>query len=103
MPQRILEELETRYAVPIERHEFTVQNRVAFDALQGTSDLNVAVADDLAVAAVQRGAPVFDTRHHPETVEFVFKHPGRIIERGISEGSQHRLQPLRERGGTGRG
>ena len=75
MAQRILQQLEARDAVPIQRDEFAVENSVDFEALESTRDLDVTVADDLAVAAVEGNASVFDDGHHPETVVLVFKDP----------------------------
>ena len=54
MAQRILEQLEMRDAVLSDRDELTVDHGVALHALQGFGDLDIAAADDFAVAAVER-------------------------------------------------
>ena len=54
MAQRVLKQLEMRDAVFSDRDEFAVDHGVALDALQRSGDLDIAVADDLAVAAVER-------------------------------------------------
>ena len=57
MTQRVLEQLEARDAVPVERYEFAIEDGVDLHALQRARDLDVAVADDLAVAAVEGDLP----------------------------------------------
>ena len=96
MAQRVLQELEARDAVRIEGDEFAIEHRVDLEALESTRDLDVAVADDLAVAAVEGNASVFDNGHHPEAVVLVFKDPVRVVERRVGERRQHRLQALRQ-------
>src|SRR5688572_5074708 len=49
-----------RDALAVERYQLAIQDGVYFHALQRLSDLQVAMADNLAVAAVKRDAPGFD-------------------------------------------
>lgn len=44
-------------------------------------DLDVGVADDLPVTAVERDPTTPDLRDHAETIEFVLKDPIGIVER----------------------
>ena len=52
MAQRVLKQLEMRDAVFSDRDELAVDHGVALHALQRLGDLDIAAADDLAVAAV---------------------------------------------------
>ena len=67
MTERVLEQLKTRDALAVERYQFAVEDGVYLHALQRLSDLEVAMADDLAVAAVERDPPGFDARRPCES------------------------------------
>ena len=53
MAQRVLKQLEMRDTVLSDRDELTVDHGVARHARQRFGDLDIAAADDLAVAAVE--------------------------------------------------
>jgi hypothetical protein len=53
MAQRVLKQLEMRDAVLSDRDELAVDHGIALHALQRFGDLDIAAADDLAVAAVE--------------------------------------------------
>jgi hypothetical protein len=55
-----------------------------------------AVADDLAVAAIESDLAAFDIRNHAKSVVFVFEDPLVIIERFICQRGKHRLEALRD-------
>jgi hypothetical protein len=94
MTERVLEQLKVRHALAVERYQLAIQNGVYLYALQRLSNLNIAMADDLAVAAVKRDPTGFDAGDHAEAVVLVLENPSRIIKRSVSEGSQ--LKPLRK-------
>ena len=96
MAQCVLQQLEARDSVPIERDELAIEDSVDFEALESTRDLDVTVADDLPVAAVEGNASIFDNGHHPEAVVLVFKDPVTVVERRVGERRQHWLQALRQ-------
>ena len=62
MAQRVLKQLEMRDAVLSDRDELAVDHGVALHALQRFGDLDIAAADDLAVAAVERNLAPPDFR-----------------------------------------
>ena len=94
MAQRVLKQLEMRDAVLSDRDEFAVDHGVALHALQRFGDLDIAVADDLAVAAVERNLAPPDFRDHPEAVVLVLENPAGVVERRVGERGEHRLQAL---------
>ena len=75
MAQRVLKQLEMRDAVFSDRDEFAVDHGVALDALQCFGDLDIAVTDDLAVAAVERNLAPPDFSDHPKAVVLVLENP----------------------------
>jgi hypothetical protein len=91
MAQRILKQLEMREAVLSDRDEFAIDHGVALHALQRFGDLDIAAADDLAVAAVERNLAPPDFRDHPAAVVLVLENPAGVVERRVSERSEHRL------------
>ncbi len=50
----VLQQLKMRDAFFVERHELAVDHGVAFHAFERFRDFDVAMADDLAVAAIER-------------------------------------------------
>src|SRR5688500_2924045 len=52
-PQRILQQLEMRYAAGIEGNQLAIEHRIHFDLFQGLRHDAVAFADGLAVAGVE--------------------------------------------------
>src|SRR3979411_1887794 len=94
MASRVLEQLEMRDAVLSDRDELAVDHGVALHALQRFGDLHIAAADDLAVAAVERTLAPPDFRDHSEAVVLVLENPAGVVERRVSERSEHRLQAL---------
>lgn len=60
-------------------------------ALQRFGDLDIAAADDLAIAAVERNLAPPDFRDHPEAIVLVLKNPAGVVERRVGERSEHRL------------
>ena len=85
----------------IERHELAIDHRIAFDTFESFCDFDVIVADDLAVAAVERDLAAFGDSDHPKAVVFVFKDPVLIVERRIRQRGKHRLQAFWQRRGPG--
>jgi hypothetical protein len=57
----VLQKLEVRDPVPIERHEFAIDHRIPCDAFERFGDFDVVVADDLAITAVERDLAAFVT------------------------------------------
>ena len=94
MAQRVLKQLEMRDAVLSDRDELAVDHGVALHALQRFGDLDIAAADDLAVAAVERNLAPPDFRDHPEAVVLVLENPAGVVERRVGERREHRLQAL---------
>jgi hypothetical protein len=94
MAQRVLKQLEMRDAVFSDRDEFAVDHGVALDALQCFGDLDIAVTDDLAVAAVERNLAPPDFSDHPKAVVLVLEDPAGVVERRVGERRKHRLQAL---------
>jgi hypothetical protein len=89
--QRVLKQLEMRDAVFSDRDELAVDHGVALHALQRFGDLDIAAADDFAVAAVQRNLATPDFRDHPEAIVLVLENPAGVVERRVGERSEHRL------------
>src|SRR5215207_9380563 len=94
MSQRVLKQLKMRDAVLSDRDELAVDHGVALHALQRLGDLDIAAADDLAVTAVERNLAPPDFRDHPKAVVLILENPAGIVERRVSERSEHRLQAL---------
>src|SRR4051812_49609114 len=65
MAQRVLQQLEMRDAVFSDRDEFAVDHGVALHALQRFGNLDIAVTDDLAVAAIESNLAPPDFSDHP--------------------------------------
>ncbi len=76
----------------IKRHELAVDHRIPSYAFESFGDFDVIVADDLAVAAVERDLAAFGDSDHTKAVVFVFKDPVNIVERRIRQRGKHRLQ-----------
>lgn len=91
MTQRVLQQLKMRDAVLSDRDELAVDHGVALHALQRFGDLDIAAADDLAVAAVERNLAPADFRDHAEAIVFVLENPVGVVERRIGERSEHWL------------
>src|SRR5882757_6186810 len=53
LAERVLQQLKMRHAFLVERDKFAVDHGVAFYALERFRNFDVAMADDLAVAAVE--------------------------------------------------
>src|SRR5688572_19897499 len=85
-----------RDTVLADGHEFSVDNGIALNAFQSLCDLDIIMADDLAVAAIERDTPVLDGYHHAKSIILVFEYPTRIVERRIREGGEHGLQSFRQ-------
>ena len=98
MTQRILQQLKMRNPVLVERNEFAVDHGVTVHAFESFRDLNVAVTDDLSVAAIESDLAAFDIRNHAKSVVFIFEEPLVIIERFICQRGEHRLEPFRQGG-----
>src|SRR5215213_9353034 len=92
MAQRVLKQLEMRDALFSDRDELAVDHGVALHALQRLGDLDIAAADDLAVAAVERNLAPPYFRDHPEAVVLVLENPARVVERRVGERREHWLQ-----------
>src|SRR3954464_9550622 len=92
MAQRVLKKLEMRDAVLSDCDELAVDHGVALDALQRFGDLDIAVADDLAVTAVERNLAPPYFRDHPEAIVLVLKNPVCVVEWRVRERGEHRLQ-----------
>ena len=96
MAQRVLEQLEMRYAVLADRDELAIDHGVALHAFERLRDLDVGVADDFAVAAVERDFAAPDLRDHAEAIVLVLEDPIGIVERRIGQRGQHGLQAFRQ-------
>jgi hypothetical protein len=84
-----------RDAVLADGDELAVDDRVGLHAFKRSRDLDVGMADDLSVAAIERDFAAVDLRDHPEAVILVLEYPLWIVKGGIRERRQHRLQALR--------
>src|SRR5450432_3528132 len=93
--QSVLQQLKMRNPVFVQCDEFAVNNGVAFDAFERLRDLDIAVANDLAVAAVKGDLATFNLRHHAKPVIFVLEDPPGIVERAIGQRGKHWLKALR--------
>jgi len=78
--QRVLEQLKMRDAILSDRNEFAIDHAVALDAFECLGDLDVAAADDFAVAAVERDLAALDFGDHAEAVVLVLEYPTGIVE-----------------------
>jgi hypothetical protein len=83
MAERILHQLEMRNPVFVQGNEFAVYDRIAFHTFERFGDFDIAVADDLAVAAVKSDLAVFDLGDHAEAVIFILEDPAGIVEWSI--------------------
>src|SRR5262249_26310666 len=101
MAKRVLQKLEMRNAVFADCYKFSVDNRIALYAFERFCNFDVAVADDLAVAAIKRDAAAVDLCDHPEAVILIFKYPVLVVEGSICERSEHWLQAFRQCRNTG--
>lgn len=81
MAKRVLKQLEMGCAVLPDRDELAIDHGVALHILQCFRDLDVGMADDLPVAAVERDPTAPDFGDHAETIEFVLEDPIGIVER----------------------
>jgi hypothetical protein len=79
--QGVLKQLEMGYAILPDRDELAIDHSVRLHALKCFRDLDIGVADDFPVAAVERNPTTPDFRDHAETIEFVLKDPIGIVER----------------------
>jgi len=93
--ERILHQLKMRCPVFVQGDEFAVNHRVAFHAFERPGNFHVAVANDLAVAAVESDVTTFDLGDHAEAIILVLEDPAGIVERPVGQGGKHRLEPLR--------
>jgi hypothetical protein len=75
MAERVLQKLEMRNAVFADRYQLAIDNGIALHAFERFRNFDVAVAHDLAVAAVKRDAAVFDLCDHPEAVILILEYP----------------------------
>jgi hypothetical protein len=93
-PQCVLQELKARDAVRIEGNELAIDHGVLLDLFEGLGDRLVAVADDLAVAGIERDLAALDAGDHAKAVPFGLEDPIRVIEGSIGKRCQHRLEVL---------
>src|SRR4029077_5864727 len=94
MAECILEKLEARDALAVERDQFAIQHGVGFHPLKRLRDFDITVADDLAVATVERDVPGLDAGDHTEAVVLVLEDPIGVVERRVRERSKHWLKSL---------
>jgi hypothetical protein len=80
-----------RDAVLADGDELAIDDRVGLYAFKRSRDLDVGMADDLSVAAIERDLATADLRDHPEAVILVLEYPRWIVKGGIRERGQHRL------------
>jgi hypothetical protein len=73
--QRVLQQLEMRDAGRIEGHESAVDHGVALAALERLRHFDVAVTDDLAVAAKEDDPAAVGSGDHAKPVIFTLEHP----------------------------
>src|ERR1700761_7036429 len=92
--KRILQQLKMGSAILSNSDQLAVDDGVTLDAFESLGDLDVAAADDLTVAAVQRHLAAADFGDHAEPVELVLEDPVGIVERQIREGCEHGLKSL---------
>ena len=85
----------------MKRDEEPPTEDIALDAFERFCDLDIVVANDLAVAAVEGDASVLDLCDHAEAVILILEYPTLVVERGVSEGGKHRLQAFWQCGGPG--
>lgn len=81
-----------RDTVLSKRDELAVDDGVGSDALERLCDLDVAAADDLATAAIERDFAALDLGDHAEAVVLVLENPVGIVERGVGQRGEHRLE-----------
>src|SRR6266446_6998674 len=84
----------------IKRHQFTVDDGILLHLLKGLRNRLIVVADDQAVARVERDATLADGGDHEKTVPFALEDPVAVVERRVDERRQHGLQLLGELGLT---
>ena len=96
MAKRVLQELEMRYAVLANRYKLPVDYGIAFDALEGSCDLDIAMADDFAIAAIEHDLAGIDPSDHAEAVVLVLEYPTPVVERRVGKRREHGLQPFRQ-------
>jgi hypothetical protein len=73
---------------------FAIYYGIAFHTFERFGDVNVAVADDFAVAAVEGDLATLYLGDHAKPVIFVLEDPPGIIERAIGQRGKHRLKTL---------
>src|SRR4051812_8609449 len=86
-----------RNPIFIQGDKFAVYHGVAFHAFERFRNLDVAVADDLAVAAVKGDLARLDVRDHAKPVVLILEHPFFVVERGVRERRKHGLQSFWQR------
>ena len=96
MAERVLQQLKMRDPVLVECDEFAVDHGVACDAFERFRDFDVTVADDLAVAAIERDLAALDLGDHAKAVVFVLEDPSRIVEGRVRQRRKHRLKAFRQ-------
>jgi hypothetical protein len=72
-----------RHALLVQCDKFAIDHGVGFNAFECFRDLEIIVADDFAVAAIERDFAVFNPRDHPKTIILIFEHPAGIVERAV--------------------
>ena len=61
--------------------------------------LEAAMAENLAVPAVEDNIAVFDLSDHAKPVILVLEDPAGVVKRNVGQRGKHRLKPLRQSGG----
>jgi hypothetical protein len=79
--QGVLKQLKMGYAILPDRDELAIDHGVRLHALECFRDLDIGVADDFPVAAVEHDPPAPDFRDHAESIEFVLEDRIGIVER----------------------
>src|SRR5688572_12628440 len=90
--QGVLQELEMRYAVPVERDQLSIEYGIHLYQLEDLRHGPIAIADDLSVARIKGNLAVVYAGDHAETIPLGLENPVRIVERRISECGQHGLE-----------
>ena len=67
----------------MKRDEEPPTEDIALDAFERFCDLDIVVANDLAVAAVEDDASVLDLCDHAEAVILMLEYPTLVVERGV--------------------
>ena len=89
LPLGVLQQLEARTPLLIQRHKLAVEHGLLLDRGEGRTDRGIFARDVVAVAGIERGMTRRGDGNGAEAVPLGLEHPGGVVERLVSEGGEH--------------